>query len=80
MFAATDPAAKLVQLRKTESLGIFNQHYSCIRHIDPDLEYGGADQRVGVAAPKSIHDLLLFLGRNPAMKQLASERMQAFTP
>src|SRR6266566_4627260 len=67
-FAATDPAPKLVQLRETESLGVFNQHNSCIRHIDADLEHGRADQRVGVAAPKPIHDVLLFRCRNPAMK------------
>ena len=78
MFATTDSAPKLVQLRETESLGIFNQHYGCIWHIDAYLEHSGADQRVGVTAPKPIHDLLLFRRRNPAMKQLASERMQAF--
>ena len=48
--------------------------------FDADFEYGRADQRIGAAAPKPIHDLLLFLRWNPAMKQLASERMQAFTP
>ena len=77
---ATVPAPKLMQLRKTKSLSIFNQHYRCIWHIDADLEHSGTDQRVGIAAAKPIHDLLLFRRRNPAMKQLASERMQAFTP
>src|SRR5215211_7249915 len=80
VFAATDPTPKLMQLRETESLGIFNQHYSCIWHIDADLEHSRADQRVCIAAPKTIHDLLLFRRRHPAMKQLAPEWMQAFTP
>ena len=80
VFAAADPAPKLVQLGETESLGVFNQHNSRIWHIDADLEHSRADQRVGVAAAKPIHDLLFLRRRNPAMKQLASERMQTFTP
>src|SRR5207245_3807684 len=34
VFAAADPAPKLVQLGETESLGVCNQHNSRIWHID----------------------------------------------
>jgi len=53
VFATTHPAAKLMQLREAESLGIFNQHYSCVRYINPDLENGR-----GVLADQPAHRLL----------------------
>ena len=57
MFAATDPASKLVQLRETKSLGIFNQHRSRVWHINAYLEHG--PQVVAVLATVALLGLAL---------------------
>ena len=35
------PAAKLVELGKSEAFGVFNKHKGGVRNIDSDLDYGG---------------------------------------
>ena len=80
MLAAADPATKLMQLRQTESLRVFDQHHTGIRNIHADLEHSRADQRVRFTAPKPFHDLLLLRRRNSAVEQFAAKRMQSFPP
>src|SRR2546423_7818108 len=80
MFTTTDAAPELVQLRQTKALGVFNYHHARIGNIDADLEHSRADQRMRFAPSETLHDLLFLSRCHPAVKQFASERMQAFTP
>src|SRR5437762_11984511 len=80
MLAAADPPPKLMQLRQTKSLCVFDQHHARIRNIDTDLKHSRADQRARVAAPKASHDLLFLWRRNSAVKQFAAKRMQTLLP
>ena len=77
---APDAAAQLMQLRQSETLGIFNEHDRCIRNIDAHFDHRRADQRVRLSGTKSLHDRLL-IGRNdPAMQQFAAKWPQTFLP
>src|SRR5439155_26881267 len=80
MLSTPDPSPKLMQLRQTKTLRVFNQHHASIRNIDTDLENSCADQRVCLTAPKALHDLLFFSRRNAAVKQFTPKRMKAFPP
>ena len=41
---APHPSPQLVQLRKSEALGIFHHHYHGIGDVHPDLHHGGGHQ------------------------------------
>ena len=75
MLCAADPSPKLMQLGQTKTLRVFNQHHAGIGDIDTDLEHSRADQRIRFAAPETFHDLLLFNGRDSAVKQFTAKRM-----
>ena len=52
MRAAADAPAELVELREPEALGIFDEHEVRVRHVDADLDDGGGDEHLGLAARK----------------------------
>ena len=42
--AAPDAPAKLVDLRKAETLGVLDHHDGRFRHVDADLDHRGGDE------------------------------------
>src|SRR5205085_2546490 len=56
-LAASDAAAKLVELRQPEAIGIDDHHDRSIRNVDADFDDRGADENVDRAALEAIHRL-----------------------
>ena len=52
MPAPAHAAPELVQLCKTEPLGIFDQHQGGVGNVYPDLDNAGADENVESATGK----------------------------
>ena len=63
-------AAQLVQLRKTEALGMLDHHQRCVGHVDTDLDDGGRNQHIDLAGGEERHRLRL-VGRGHAAMQQA---------
>src|ERR1700685_1732452 len=67
--AASDSAAKLVQLREAETVRMFNHHDSCVRDINANFNHGRGDEHLKVAAAESFHDVFFFFAWKPSMKK-----------
>ena len=78
--ATPDAAAQLMQLRQSESLGVFNEHDRCIRNIDSHFDHSRADQGVRLSGTKPLHDALLVGRTDPAMQQFAAKPPQTSLP
>src|SRR5581483_3374067 len=66
--STADPAAKLVQLRQTESLSMFDYHDVCVGHIDANLDDGRGNQNLQIAFLEHPHDLFFEVGLHAAMQ------------
>ena len=73
---ATDAAPQLVQLGQPELLGVLDQHYRGVGHIDPDFDDRRRDEHLDLVAAKGIHYRLLFLRVQSSMKQTHLPRRQ----
>ena len=56
--STADTSAKLMELRKPEPLGVFDDHQRSIRDIDADLDYGCRDKDVQFARDELLHYLV----------------------
>jgi hypothetical protein len=65
----THSAAQLVQLSQPQALGIFDDHQTSIRHIDPHFDHRGRYQQVNGAGLERSHNRLFFPGLHSAMHQ-----------
>ena len=74
--AAADAAAQLVQLREPEAFGVLDHHHGRLRHVDPDLDRGGGDQKPGLAGGEALHGAILVGALHAAVHQ-ANERAEA---
>ena len=68
-LAPAHPAAQLVELRKSEPLGIFNHHNHGIGDIHADFHHGGGHQQLDLPGGKFRHDLFLLGGAHFAVEQ-----------
>ena len=59
-LSASDTSAQLMQLGKTEALGILHDHQAGIRHVDAHLDDGRGNQDVDLPRRKALHHVLLF--------------------
>ena len=75
--ATADAAAKLVQLREAEALGMFDHHDGGVGNVDADFDDGGGDQHVDLAALEAAHDDFLLVGVEAAMQQADAQARQA---
>ena len=66
---APDPAAQLMQLRKTETLRMFDHHQRGVGHIDAHLDDGGSHQHLRGAGDEVGHHGGLFVGFHAPMHQ-----------
>src|SRR5262249_43498164 len=57
--AAADASAQLVELGKTEALGMLDHHDGRLRHVDTDLDHGGGNQKPRVAGREKLHGAIL---------------------
>jgi hypothetical protein len=74
MGAAPDSSAQLVQLRKAETLGVFDDHQAGVGHIDADFDHCRGDQDICFAGSKSGHHCLLFVSLHAAMDKSYGQR------
>src|SRR5882762_5696995 len=58
--AATDASAQLMKLRKTKSLGMFDDHDGGVRNVDTDFNHGCGDENLRFIFPKGLHDCFFF--------------------
>ncbi len=52
---APHPAAQLMELRQTETLGFEDDHHRCIGHVDTHLDDGGGHKYLRLATDKLLH-------------------------
>ena len=69
MRAAANPPAQLVQLRQPEPLGVLDEHHGRVRHVHADLDDGGRDEDVTLAARECPHDAVLLVRLHPPVQQ-----------
>ena len=60
MPAPSHAAAKLVQLGKAESFGVFDNHQRGVWHVNSHFDDGGGHQDVDFSRKKISHDPLAF--------------------
>ena len=77
-LAAADAPAQLMQLRKPQSLGVFDDHERGVRHVHAHFDDGGGDQQVDVAAFERGHDFFLFQRLHASVDQRHLEFRQRF--
>ncbi len=66
--ATADPAAQLVQLGEAEPVGVEDHHAGGVGDVDADLDHGGGDQHVELAALERPHHGVLLVGRQLAVQ------------
>src|SRR5690606_13399321 len=66
---ATNATAKLVELRKSESLRVLDQHHRGIRHIDPYLDNRRSDKHIHRTIAEAAHYRVLLCRRQPPVQQ-----------
>ena len=71
--AAADAPAKLVELGEAETLGVVDDHDAGVGHVDADLDDGGGDEDVDVAALEARHGDLLVVGAEAAVEQAEAQ-------
>src|ERR1039457_3938919 len=52
---ASDPAAKLIQLREAEMIRAIDDHRIRVRNVESGFDYGGAHQQVDAILDKIAH-------------------------
>ena len=72
--AAPDAAAQLMQLREAETLGVLDHHDRRLRHVDADLDDGGRDQHLGLAALEALHRRVLLRPLHAAVDEADARR------
>ena len=63
VLAAADATAQLVKLGEPVALGALDQHHGGVGDVDADLDHGGRDEHVELAAGESLHRLGLLARR-----------------
>jgi hypothetical protein len=58
--SSANTSTELMQLREPEALGAFDHHERGVRHIDADLDHGGANQQLRPAGGEIGHHRGLF--------------------
>ena len=66
-FASANSAPDLMKLRKTETVGIFNNKSICGRQVNACLNYGCADKNVNISSHKHSPDVLQLVFIHPAV-------------
>ena len=82
MFPAPDPAAQLIEFRKSEPVGTFDQDRVRIRHIEARLNDRTAHEAVHLSLQEPGHDLfklvLVHLAVGDGEARLRNQRLQMF--
>src|SRR5262245_19090135 len=63
------PAAKLVQLSQTESLGMRDQHHGSVRHGDADFDDGCRHENMRLPSGKGLHYSVFFIAFKAAVQK-----------
>ena len=71
--AAADASAKLMDLGEAEALGVFDDHDGGVGDVDADLDDGGCDQDVDLAALEAGHGDFLLVGAEAAVEQAEAQ-------
>ena len=71
--AAADASAELVELGEAEALGVVDDHDGGVGDVDADLDDGGGDEHVDVAALEAGHGDLFFVGGEAAVEQAEAQ-------
>jgi hypothetical protein len=58
-----------MELGETEALGVLDDHYGRVGHVDTDFDDGGGDEDVDFAALEAAHDDLFLVGVEAAVEQ-----------
>ena len=74
--ATADAAAKLVELGEAEAVGVIDDHDGGVGDVDADLDDGGGDEDVDVAALEASHGDLFVVGGEAAMEQAEAQAGQ----
>ncbi len=67
--AAPDPAAQLVELGQTKTLGMLDDDDAGLRHVHADLDHGGGDEELRLAGGEGGHGGVLLGALHAAMDQ-----------
>ena len=67
--ATAHTAPQLVQLGKTEAVGVLDHHQGGIGHIHTHFNDGGGHQNVAFAPGKGAHNGILFCALHSAVEQ-----------
>ena len=62
-------AAKLMELRQTEPLWVFDQHYGGVRHVDAHFDDGRRHQDLDLSPLEVLHHLFLLRTGQATMQQ-----------
>ena len=71
--AAPDASTELVHLSEAEALGVVDDHDGGIGNIDADLNDGGGDENVDLAALETRHGDFFLVGAEAAMQQAETQ-------
>src|SRR4029077_19540269 len=67
--ATPDPAAELVKLRETESLGVLDEHHRRVRHVDSHFDHRRRNEDVDLSIAKLAHDRVALRGVDTSVNQ-----------
>ena len=74
--AAPDAAAKLVELREPEAIGLLDDHDRRVRDVDADLDHGRRDEHVELARLEARHQLSARGRLQPSVHAADTEALQ----
>ncbi len=67
--AAADAPTKLMQLRKAEALGVFDDHYRRVGNVDADFHDGSGDENLHFVFAETLHYIVFFFAGQAAVQQ-----------
>ena len=71
--SAADASAELVELREAEAFGVIDDHDAGVGDVDADLDDGGRDEDVDVAALEAGHGDFLVVGAESAVEEAEAQ-------
>lgn len=74
LFAASYTTAQLMKLRKTEAVGIFDDHDRSIGNIDAHFDDRGRNEHIDLSCAERFHDRTLLFSSKPSMKKSHARR------
>ena len=69
LFATSYTATQLMKLRKTETVGIFDDHDRGIGNIDAHFDDRGRNEHIDLSCAERFHDRALLFSGKPSMKK-----------